>query len=152
MPDFWNFPRNLRPRSDDSPKGLHRVGADELAGWSLALDMWGVGCRPLTDETSIMKTLIRAAEEDGAVVREQTCYRFGTGVFATVVLETGHISIRTWPENGILVVDAFSPLAGGKKLGVLRTHFRPEGIYYTETERGSLVRGEIAKKASQKRG
>ena len=151
MFDFWHFPRKLRLRSEDRLKAFYRSGVDEIAGWSLSLDMWGVGCRPLADITSIFNTLERAAEEDGSIILERESHQFGTGVFATVILADGHISIRTWPEQGVAVVDAFSPHAGGKKVGVMRTHFRPEGVHYTEAQRGSLAQGEVAKKAAQHR-
>ena len=151
MQDFWSFPGKLGFLSETRPTSLSRSCADESVGWSTAIDMWGVGSRALSDPKSILNTLVRAASEDGEVVTDRHTFPFGTGSFCMVVMPTGHISIRTWPECGILTVDVFGVHPGGKKLGVLRTHFRPEALHYTETKRGSADKEAAARKASQKK-
>jgi S-adenosylmethionine decarboxylase len=88
--------------------GLHMIA--DLAG--------GVG---LGDAGLIEAILREAAAAAGATVVGLNLHHFGPemGVTGVALLAESHISIHTWPEEGLSAVDIFLCGAGGKPQAAL---------------------------------
>ena len=68
-------------------------------------------CDPniLNDREIIEETLVKAALEAGAEVREVAFHKFSPqGVSGVVVISESHLAIHTWPELGYAAVDVFT--------------------------------------------
>nr|WP_281494172.1 adenosylmethionine decarboxylase [Jannaschia sp. S6380] len=97
----------------------------------------------LCDAASCVPVLRRAAEAAGATVLDVALRDFGhrAGYTGVALLAESHISIHTWPEHGLAVLDIFmcgacDPMAA---LPVLRAHFRPGRETVTCLRRGAAV-------------
>ena len=73
----------------------------------------------LDDESHIRNVLVKAAEICKSTLLDLSSHKFDPqGVTAVALLAESHISIHTWPENGMAVCDVFtcgdhtSPRAG----------------------------------------
>jgi S-adenosylmethionine decarboxylase len=68
-------------------------------------------CSPglLDDEAHIRNVLIMAADQSGSTLLSLSSHKFDPqGVTAIAMLAESHISIHTWPENGMAVCDVFT--------------------------------------------
>ena len=69
------------------------------------------GCSPelLNEPAKIEETMVNAALEAGAEIREVVFHRFSPqGVSGVVVISESHLAIHTWPEFGYAAVDVFT--------------------------------------------
>jgi S-adenosylmethionine decarboxylase len=69
------------------------------------------GCRPelLNDRRRIRRFLIKAAESCALHVVQDGIHSFRPqGITGYVLLEESHISIHTWPENKVALIDVLS--------------------------------------------
>lgn len=76
------------------------------------------GGRGLTDTTAYEEAMRAAAEVADATVLSSTFHLLpeDTGITGAVLLEEGHIAVRTWPDKGYAAFDIFIPGEGrGKK-------------------------------------
>ena len=69
------------------------------------------GCSPeiLNDRAKVEETMVNAALEAGAEIREVVFHQFSPqGVSGVVVISESHLAIHTWPEYGYAAVDVFT--------------------------------------------
>jgi len=102
------------------------------------------GCPPeiLNDIHGIERTMVDAALEAGAEVREVAFHKFSPqGVSGVVVISESHLAIHTWPELGYAAVDVFTC---GKTVdpwvscNYLREHFSADRMSAQEISRGNF--------------
>jgi len=98
------------------------------AGVHLLLDMRGVAFELLNSVEEIGAILRLAATSAGATVISDNLHPFTpNGVSGAVILAESHISIHTWPDDGIAALDVF--MCGETKPEVavllLNTYFKP---------------------------
>jgi S-adenosylmethionine decarboxylase len=78
-------------------------------GQHLLADLKGIDAALLRDAASLEALLRRAAHEAGARVLGSHFHSFGAGngITGVVLLAESHMSIHTWPEAGLAIVDVF---------------------------------------------
>jgi S-adenosylmethionine decarboxylase len=100
------------------------------------------GCDPsdLNDVDDVRATMVAAAHEARAEVREVAFHRFlPHGVSGVVVLSESHIAIHTWPETGYAAIDVYTCGAKAqpwKAIKFLAKMFRASSMLTTEVKRG----------------
>jgi len=111
------------------------------AGTHLIVDFWEA--RHLTNQPVIEQTLHQAAEISGATVLEIKLHQFDVngGVTGIAILAESHISIHTWPEYGLAVLDLFMCGAANpsKALPLLIDVFQPAHLSVNKQLRGALL-------------
>ena len=80
----------------------------EYAGDHLIIDIFNG--KNLDNEIHIHSTLLQCVEAAGATLLHIDTHQFelNGGVSGVAVLAESHISIHTWPENGMAVCDVFT--------------------------------------------
>jgi S-adenosylmethionine decarboxylase len=80
-----------------------------IVGHHLLADLGGVEARRLRDAAALESLLCRAARAAGARVLGSHFHSFGAGdgVTGVVLLAESHMSIHTWPEAGLAMIDVF---------------------------------------------
>ena len=102
------------------------------------------GCPPevLNDIQRIERTMVDAALEAGAEVREVAFHKFSPqGVSGVVVISESHLAIHTWPELGYAAVDVFTcgeVVDPWVSCNFLRKHFSAERMSAQEILRGNF--------------
>lgn len=99
-------------------------------------------CDPeiLNNRNLIEKTMVEAALEAGAEIREVAFHKFSPqGVSGVVVISESHLAIHTWPELGYAAVDVFT--CGDKcnpwdACNYLTEKFNAKHMTATEVKRG----------------
>jgi S-adenosylmethionine decarboxylase len=102
------------------------------------------GCPPeiLNDIQRIERTMVDAALEAGAEVREVAFHKFSPqGVSGVVVISESHLAIHTWPELGYAAVDVFTcgeVVDPWVSCNFLRKNFSAERMTAQEILRGNF--------------
>lgn len=106
------------------------------------------GCDPerLNDRRWVEKTMVEAALEAGAEVREVAFHQFSPqGVSGVVVISESHLAIHTWPEIGFAAIDVFTcgnTVDPWQACNYLIRSFGAQNATTTEVKRG-VLRHEI---------
>jgi len=109
------------------------------------------GCPPeiLNDMGRIERTMVDAALEAGAEIREVAFHKFSPqGVSGVVVISESHLAIHTWPELGYAAVDVFTcgnTVDPWVSCNYLKEHFA--AVHLTAQE---ILRGSFEREASDK--
>ena len=73
------------------------------------LELWDCNANFLDDRELIEKTMVAAALEAGAEVREVAFHKFAPqGVSGVVIISESHLTIHTFPEQGYASIDVFT--------------------------------------------
>lgn len=111
-------------------------------GRHVLAEVYGCDFEALNDVQNVQETMINAALEAGAEVREFVFHRFSPqGVSGVVVISESHLTIHTWPEFGYAAVDVFTcgdRVDPWQACNYLSEHFHAEHVEARETERGVL--------------
>ncbi|MBS3946870.1 MAG: S-adenosylmethionine decarboxylase proenzyme [Dethiobacter sp.] len=103
----------------------------------------------LNDIQRIERTMVDAALEAGAEIREVAFHKFSPqGVSGVVVISESHLAIHTWPELGYAAVDVFTcgeTVDPWVSCNYLREHLSAENMSAQE-----ILRGNIELEASHK--
>ncbi len=70
-----------------------------------------LGCTPgaLDDMKEVERTMVEAALQAGAEVREVAFHKFSPqGVSGVVIISESHLAIHTWPETNYASIDVFT--------------------------------------------
>lgn len=112
-------------------------------------------CDPATldDLEMIKETMVNAALQTGAEVREVAFHRFAPqGVSGVVVISESHLAIHTWPELGYAAVDVFTC---GQRVDprvaceYVAARFRAGGMTASEVKRGILDQHQLERFAPE---
>ncbi|MBS4021250.1 MAG: S-adenosylmethionine decarboxylase proenzyme [Dethiobacter sp.] len=102
------------------------------------------GCPPdiLNDIQRIERTMVDAALEAGAEVREVAFHKFSPqGVSGVVVISESHLAIHTWPELGYAAIDVFTcgeTVDPWVSCNYLKEHFSADRMSAQEILRGNF--------------
>lgn len=78
-------------------------------GRHVLAEFYGCPREILNDVKRIERTMVDAALEAGAEIREVAFHKFSPqGVSGVVVISESHLAIHTWPELGYAAVDVFT--------------------------------------------
>lgn len=78
-------------------------------GRHVLAEFYGCPEEILNDIQRIERTMVDAALEAGAEIREVAFHKFSPqGVSGVVVISESHLAIHTWPELGYAAVDVFT--------------------------------------------
>lgn len=78
-------------------------------GRHILAEIYGCNFDFLNDVEKVEETMINAALEAGAEIREFVFHKFSPqGVSGVVVISESHLAIHTWPELGYAAVDVFT--------------------------------------------
>ena len=119
-------------------------------GRHVLAEFYGCSAEILNDIQRIERTMVDAALEAGAEIREVAFHKFSPqGVSGVVVISESHLAIHTWPELGYAAVDVFT--CGDKvdpwvSCNYLKEHFAAEQLNAQEITRG-IFAGEVSVKA-----
>ena len=81
----------------------------DFRGEHLVADYLDCDLEALSDEQTLMKVMLEAAEKCGAQVLNHNFFIFpGHGLTMTILLSESHASIHTYPEHGKCFVDLFT--------------------------------------------
>jgi S-adenosylmethionine decarboxylase len=109
-------------------------------GRHVLAEFYGCPEEILNDIQRIERTMVDAALEAGAEIREVAFHKFSPqGVSGVVVISESHLAIHTWPELGYAAVDVFT--CGDKvdpwvSANYLKEHFAAERLSAQEITRG----------------
>ena len=78
-------------------------------GRHILAELYGCSAEILNDLKHIEQTMVAAALEAGAEIREVAFHMFSPqGVSGVVVISESHLAIHTWPELGYAALDIFT--------------------------------------------
>lgn len=78
-------------------------------GRHVLAEIYGCDFDLLNDVKKVEESMIKAALEAGAEIREYVFHKFSPqGVSGVVVISESHLAIHTWPELGYAAVDVFT--------------------------------------------
>ncbi len=78
-------------------------------GRHILAEFYGCPADKLCDLEQIKQSMVAAALEAGAEVKETVFHQFSPqGVSGVVVISESHLAIHTWPEFGYAAVDVFT--------------------------------------------
>jgi S-adenosylmethionine decarboxylase len=109
------------------------------------------GCPPefLNDMQRIERTMVDAALEAGAEIREVAFHKFSPqGVSGVVVISESHLAIHTWPELGYAAVDVFT--CGETVDPWVCCNYLRQHLLAKDTSSQEILRGNINSEASRK--
>lgn len=121
----------------------------KFAGTHLILDLFGAG--NLDDIKHVERTLKRCVEVAGATLLHCHLHRFAGngGVSGVVVFDSGHASIRTWPERDFAAVDLMFMARNGTRrerlVKAIEQAFSPSAVEATVCRRATDERRTVAK-------
>ncbi len=111
-------------------------------GRHVLAEIFGCDFNLLNDVKKVEESMVNAALEAGAEVREFVFHKFSPqGVSGVVVISESHLAIHTWPELGYAAVDVFTC---GEKVNpwdacnYLVKKFKAEYMTATEMKRGII--------------
>lgn len=112
-------------------------------GRHILAEIYGCDFNILNDLKKVEETMVNAALEAGAEVREFVFHKFSPqGVSGVVVISESHLAIHTWPELGYAAVDVFTcgdrvdPWDACK---YLTENFKATHVDAKEVERGIML-------------
>ncbi|MFV0366986.1 MAG: S-adenosylmethionine decarboxylase family protein [Hyphomicrobiaceae bacterium] len=112
---------------------------DRFSGTHLILDLFGA--EHLNDMRHVERTLKRCVEVAGATLLHCHLHRFAGngGVAGVVVFDTGHASIRTWPDRDFVAVDLMFMARNGARrerlVKAIEKAFGPSAVESTVCKR-----------------
>ncbi len=72
-------------------------------------ELWGCHSDILNDMQTIERTMVAAALESGAEVREVAFHKFAPqGVSGVVIISESHLTIHSFPEHGYASIDVYT--------------------------------------------
>lgn len=81
----------------------------DTMGRHVIAELWGCAEDRLNDLQSIERTMVNAALEAGAEVREVAFHKFAPqGVSGVVIISESHLTIHSFPEHGYASVDVYT--------------------------------------------
>ena len=107
----------------------------------LLVDLWVADAQQLDNLDYWKSVLHEAARRIGAAVLGEGFHVFEPhGITGYLLLAESHLSVHTWPEERLAVIDIFSCSAVEMEpmLGWLRRHVQPVRSQVIRVERGSL--------------
>lgn len=121
------------------PPGIVPAG-----GTHLLIDLFDAS--HLDDIGYITPVCVRAAEATGATVLDTNFHHFGEGCGITglVILAESHLSIHTWPENGIATIDIYvcGSCDASKALPIFEKAFKAKRKTVIQIPRGNEEIGQ----------
>lgn len=88
----------VRPMDVFPPEGIH-----------LIVDAWGGDYERLNDRRFLSDLLVSAASSCGATLLKVESFHFEpNGVTAIAILAESHASLHTYPDHGVIMIDAFT--------------------------------------------
>ena len=109
-------------------------------GRHILAEFFGCDSIMLNDVDSIERTLVDAALDAGAEIREVAFHRFSPqGVSGMVIISESHLAIHTWPELGYAAVDVFTcgdEVDPWDAYNYIVTAFGADKVTATEVKRG----------------
>jgi S-adenosylmethionine decarboxylase proenzyme len=113
-----------------------------VLGKHLLLELKGCDKEVINDLSFLKSTLLKAAEEAGAMVLGESFHQFNPhGVSGAVIIAESHLFIHTWPEYGYAAVDIFTcgdSVQPGKAVGILIRKLGAKNHSILEIQRGIL--------------
>jgi len=111
-------------------------------GRHILCEAFGCDSELLNDRQKVEATMVQAALEAGAEVREVAFHQFSPqGVSGVVVISESHLAIHTWPEIGYAAIDVFTcgeRVDPWQACNYLIESFRAQNATTTEVKRGVL--------------
>src|SRR6056297_1197959 len=81
----------------------------DTMGRHVIAELWGCEEDRLNDLQSIERTMVNAALEAGAEVREVAFHKFAPqGVSGVVIISESHLTIHSFPEHGYASIDVYT--------------------------------------------
>ncbi len=109
-------------------------------GRHILAEFYGCPMETLSDQEQIKRSMITAALEAGAEVKETVFHQFSPqGVSGVVVISESHLAIHTWPEFGYAAVDVFTcgqTVDPWVSCNYLKQAFSAQNMSAREIERG----------------
>ncbi len=109
-------------------------------GRHILVEFYGCPMETLTDLEQIKQSMVAAALEAGAEVKETVFHQFSPqGVSGVVVISESHLAIHTWPEFGYAAVDVFTcgqTVDPWVSCNYLKKSFSAQNMSAREIERG----------------
>lgn len=96
---------------DDAPQLVLAPAAEAYSpsGIHMMMDAWGVPHHILNDIEALKSRMERAVRKVGATLLNMSAVQFSpNGITVVAVLAESHASIHTYPEQGVLMADAFT--------------------------------------------
>ncbi|NLV17074.1 MAG: S-adenosylmethionine decarboxylase proenzyme [Syntrophomonadaceae bacterium] len=119
---------------------------DQSLGRHILAEIYGCCFEILNNVEMVEETMINAALEAGAEIREFVFHKFSPqGVSGVVVISESHLAIHTWPELGYAAVDVFTcgdTVDPWDACNYLVEHFEATSMNATEIKRGMVEAAE----------
>jgi S-adenosylmethionine decarboxylase len=81
----------------------------DTLGRHIIAELWGCNPEKLNDEKFVEQTMVNAALESGAEIREVVFHKFiPQGISGVVVISESHLTIHSFPEHGYASVDVYT--------------------------------------------
>jgi len=81
----------------------------DTMGRHVIAELWGCSIDKLNDLHGIERTMVNAALEAGAEVREVAFHKFAPqGVSGVVIISESHLTIHSFPEHGYASIDVYT--------------------------------------------
>lgn len=134
---------------EESSVSLSERDSVKFAGTHLILDLFGA--KNLDDMKHVERTLKRCVEVAGATMLHCHLHRFAGngGVSSVVVFDSGHASIRTWPERDYAAVDLMFMARNGTRrerlVKAIEQAFSPDAVESTVCRRAGDERRTAVK-------
>lgn len=114
--------------------------AESALGRHILCEAFGCKAELINDRQWVEKTMVEAALEAGAEVREVAFHQFSPqGVSGVVVISESHLAIHTWPEIGFAAIDVFTcgdTVDPWQACNLLIEKFGAQNATTTEVKRG----------------
>ncbi len=115
-------------------------------GRHILAEIYGCSFEMLNNVEQVEETMINAALEAGAEIREFVFHKFSPqGVSGVVVISESHLAIHTWPELGYAAVDVFTcgdTVDPWDACNYLVQQFKATSMNATEMKRGMIQSAE----------
>ncbi|MCB1503555.1 MAG: adenosylmethionine decarboxylase, partial [Hyphomicrobiaceae bacterium] len=135
--------------SEEREQILSERESVKFAGTHLIVDLFGA--ERLDDIKHVERTLKRCVEVAGATVLHCHLHRFAGdgGISGVVVFDTGHASIRTWPDRDFAAVDLMFMARNGARrerlVKAIEQAFSPTAVETTVCRRANDERRTAVK-------
>lgn len=81
----------------------------EVFGRHIISELWDCDQKKLNDLVFVKETMVNAAIEAGAEVREVAFHQFAPqGVSGVVIISESHLTIHSFPEHGYASIDVYT--------------------------------------------